>query len=244
MEQEQISTAAAASVATEGQEGAPAPSVVPTDNAAPGTEAAPAINWDSEENPHFVRARELETAAQRAERLAQENELFRQQFAQAARLAEQQRRAQIRQDFDDGRIDSAEYHRRIDRVLEERDQYWQQQMTPYLTRDWADQVAQNYGLTSDERQQLYGLDGHAMEFAARQIVDRRNLVPASKVAELESKFEQLQRSMAANQIANSGVNQTLQSNPSGTGSEPAPGTMAQLKAFLRSEHPSLYQRRG
>lgn len=236
LDQEPMNTADAASVAAEAPEGAPVPSAAPTDYASPETTEAPQVNWDSEENPHYARARQLQAEAERAARLAQENEAFRQQFAQAARLAEEQRRARHQQDFEEGRIDSAEFARRMAAEIAQRDQWWQQQMTPYLARDWADVVAQKYGLSSEERQELYGLDGHAMDFAAQQIVQRRNLVPVTKVAELEKKLEQLQRSIAAQQVTASGVSQTLGANPSGVGPEPKTDA-ERLRAFLNARYP-------
>jgi hypothetical protein len=233
-------TAVAASVATEG-EGAPL-SGVPAENASPETEA-PQVNWDADDNPWKSRATEYETKAQVAARLEQENAQYRQLFAQAAQQAEQEQRKRLKTQFQNAEIDSETYDAEMNKLIAQRDQYWQQQMTPYWTRDFADQVAQANGLTADERRELDGLDGRAIEFAAQQIVKRRELVPANRVAELEAKLEQIQRSMAAGQVVNSGATRTLAANPTG-GVQQEQTPTQKLRSFLQSTHPDLYTRFG
>lgn len=237
-----FSPANAAPVATE-TDGTPH-SGVPAAGAVPDNEnAAPTIDWEADDNPYKGRALEYETRLQRAARLEQENQQYRQAYAQAAAAAEAAQRQADKRAFQNGDIDAEEYDRRVNDAIARRDAMWQQTLTPYVTRDYADTVAQQHGLTAEEKEELYGLDGHAMDFAARQIVQRRNLVPTTEVQSLREELEQLRRSMAAGQIVASGATQTLGSNPSQQGATPPPGSPGDLRNYLSTYHPDLLSRR-
>ena len=239
MDQEQLQTAAAAPVATEEQAGTP-PSGVPTENASPETEA-PEVNWDSNDNPHYVRAQRAEA---QAAQLAEQQAALNRHFAQQAREAEIARRNQLQSQFENGDFDARELTRRLNVEIEQVETRAQQQieqaLRPYWAQEYAEAIGRQSGLNADEVAELKQAPPESMPWAAQNLLQRRNYVPADRVANLETQLQQLQRNLAAGEVVNSGATRTLGANPTSGGQEP--GTpQEKLRSFLRTYHPSVYE---
>lgn len=202
---------------------APQPGTPPAGDAAP---VEPQIDWNSDANPLRGQLAEIQARVDAAEaRAAQIEQQRNQEVARLAQAAEQFERQQWKQQFTNGQIDAEEYQRRTDAAIEAAERRAKEivynETLPLRVQEWAGQVSQHYGLTTEEHAQLAQVPGEAMEYVAQQLVNQRNLAPRSEIDALKTQLDQLQRSMAAQSISGSGLPATLQGNPQGQGGAPA-----------------------
>lgn len=215
----------------------PAATTVPAGQATPGEEQ---IDWQAKATAAEQQlAAEAQARAQAEQYAAQIEQQRNQELAALSMAAERAQRQQWQREFDEGQISSTELNRRVDQAVDAANARAQkivaQELMPYHTQQWAVDVATRYGLTAEEYQQVAQAPGENMEFVASQLVERRNFVPATRVQELESKLDQLQRSMTAQNLSGSGLGVTLQGNPGGQGNTAIePGTPAHLAQILRN----------